>query len=176
MTCSECQLQIFGREPGEVELDRDAVVHLTECEDCRELDREVRLNSAALVELRDEPLPIQHRPRRWQPWAAALVAAAAAIAIVLLAPRDFPHPPDIPVPGQVNDPPIIAEAPRLTELPKPELRVTRVRPVVKPRLKPAPQPKQSEQPEQPLLVKFITDDPDVVVYWIVDNNQGEPGL
>jgi hypothetical protein len=38
-------------------------------------------------------------------------------------------------------------------------------------------PEPEPAPEQPLLVKFITDDPDVVVYWIVDPpNQGEPGL
>ncbi len=162
MNCTECQLQIFDGE-----LDRAATVHLTECDDCRALDREVRLNSAALAELRQEPVPVARRPRNWQPWAAAIVAAAAAIALVLAAPRDFPHPPAI----QPPKPPVVAEVLPPSVPVKPQPRIRRPRPAVaKPLLKPEP------APEQPLLVKFITDDPDVVVYWIVDPNQGEPGL
>jgi hypothetical protein len=166
MTCNECQLQIFDGD-----LDRDAVVHLTECEDCRELDREVRLNGAALAELRDEPLPAARPSRKWQPWVAAAIAAAAALAMVLSAPWDFPRPPVIGV-----DPPVVAQD---KPLPAPEIRILNVRPVVKPKPQPKrelrPQPKAAV-PEEPMLVKFLTDDPEVVVYWIVDPNQGEPGL
>lgn len=160
MTCNECQLQIFDGE-----LDVAATAHLGMCEDCRELDREVRLNSAALAELRDEPVPTERRPRRWQPWVATIAAAAASV-FVLWGPREYPPPPEI-------KPPVVAGGPSY----KPEIRILRERPIVKPkmRIKRQAKPKPVEQ-EQPLLVKFITEDPEVVVYWIVEPNQGEPGL
>jgi hypothetical protein len=156
MTCSECQLQIFDGE-----LDRSAVAHLTECEACRELDCEVRLNSFALAEFRDEPLPAERRPRRW--WPMVVAAAAAAIAFMIISHEEpqLPPPPASPVAKLTPPDPAFPAAPA---------PVRRHRPVRK------PQPKPQPAPEQPLLVKFITEDPDVVVYWIVDPNQGEPGL
>jgi hypothetical protein len=32
------------------------------------------------------------------------------------------------------------------------------------------------QPPAELLVKFFTDDPDVVIYWLIDSPKGELGL
>lgn len=169
MNCTECQLQIFDGE-----LSPAATVHLTECEDCRALDREVRLNTAALAEFRDEPLPAERRPRRWQPWVAAMGAAAAALLVVLWGPHQFPHPPVAQPPDIVRsvDPPlVVAEVLPPAPPVKRQQRVRRPPPAV---AQPLPLPERP--PEQPLLVKFFTDDPDVVVYWIVDPNQGEPGL
>lgn len=155
MNCAECQLQIFDGD-----LDRDAVVHLTQCNDCRELDREVRLNSAALAELCDEPLPAE-RPRRWWP---IIAAAAAAVIAFLAVSHEEPQFPSPPAPVAHLTPPA---DPVLIPARAPVRHHRRVR---------KPQPKPAPPVEQPLLVKFITDDPEVVVYWIVDPNQGEPGL
>jgi hypothetical protein len=33
---------------------------------------------------------------------------------------------------------------------------------------PVPPPPKPETPAEPLVVKLITDDPDVVIYWIAD--------
>jgi hypothetical protein len=159
MNCAECQLQIFDGE-----LNRDAMVHLTECDDCRALDREVRLNSAALAELRDEPLPAARIPHRWWPYVAAAAAAVLVAAFVL---RPVTRPEPVPV-AHVEPAPLAAPAfpslPQLAAAPKP---------VHHRHLAAKPEPKPAEA--EPLLVKFITDDPNVVVYWIVDP-QGEPGL
>ena len=153
MTCSEWQVQIFDGE-----LDRDAVVHLTGCDDCRGLDREVRLNASALAAMREEVIPVR-RARRW-PWLVA--AAAVLIAGIGLSYRSAP----VVAPPQVASIQLPSTAPVLPEpvvIAKP-VPVRRSRPV-----KPA-------QPAEPLLVKFLTDDPDVVVYWLIDPVQGEQAL
>ncbi|MEO5923459.1 MAG: hypothetical protein ABIR70_06505 [Bryobacteraceae bacterium] len=162
MTCSECQVQIF-----ECELGSDAVAHLTTCEECRALDREVLLNAEALSAMRDDVIPVR-RARRW-PWVAA-VAAAAVAAIGLsfwMTPYVGPiHHPDIVAdltPPPVIEAPVVPEIPRMI-LPKPAV-VRRVRAA-----------KRAVTEEQPLLVKFFTDDPEVVIYWLIDPIQGEQAL
>ncbi len=152
MTCSECQVQIFDGD-----LDRDAVVHLTGCDDCRGLDGEVRLNASALASMREEVIPAR-RARRW-PWLVA--AAAAVIAGIGLSYRPAP----VVVPPQVATIQPQSVAPLLPEpvVAKP-VPVHRTRPV-----KPA-------EPAEPLLVKFLTDDPDIVIYWLIDPVQGEQAL
>lgn len=153
MTCSDCQVQIFDGE-----LDRDAVVHLTGCEDCRVLDREARLNASALAAMRAEVMPVR-RARRW-PWMVA--AAAVAVAAIGLSYRPTP----VVVPAQVAMvQPVAAVAPVL-----PAPAAVKPKPVSRPRpVKPAPL-------AEPLLVKFLTDDPDVVIYWLVDPVQGEQAI
>jgi len=152
MTCSECQVQIFDSE-----LDRDAVVHLTGCDDCRGLDREVRLNASALAAMREDVMPVRIR-RRW-PWLVAV--AAVLIAGIGLSYRSAP----VVAPPQVAAIQLPSAAPVLPQpvIAKP-VPVRRLRPV-----KPA-------QPAEPLLVKFLTDDPDVVIYWLIDPVQGEQAL
>jgi hypothetical protein len=49
--------------------------------------------------------------------------------------------------------------------PAPVRRARQVHPA-----KPAP------PPAEPLLVKFLTDDPDIVIYWQIDPVQGEQAL
>jgi hypothetical protein len=106
---------------------------------------------------------LRARPhRRWWPvWAAASLAAAGLAmwlwvislgqvgqAIRLSRAGQGPVPPIAAVPQVLELPPVIS---------KPKAR--RVR-----RAKTAPTPSAAE----PLLVKLITDDPDVVIYWIAD--------
>jgi hypothetical protein len=161
MKCSECEAQIFDGE-----LDQDAVAHLTTCEACRELDREVRLNTEALAAMRDDVLPVR-KARRW-PWVAA-VAAAAVAAIGLsfwMTPYVGPiRHPDIVAdltPAPVIAVPAAPEIPAVILPPPPAARVRRV---------------QATKPvEQPLLVNLISDDPDVVIYWLIDPVQGEQAI
>jgi hypothetical protein len=150
MTCSECQLQIFDGE-----LDRDGAVHLAVCEDCRVLDREVRLNASALAAMREDVLPVR-RARRW-PW---MVAAAAAVVLAVVGLSDRPAP--------------VVVLPQVAMVPAP------VAPVVASPVKPKPARRarvaKAAPPAEPLLVKFLTDDPDVVIYWLIDPVQGEQAL
>lgn len=154
MNCADCQTQIF-----EGELDRATIVHITECADCRALDREVRLNSAALAELRNEVIPVRAARRRW-PWVAAAAAAVIIAAVSWpTAPAPVPSPPVAvlrPVPAAPVMPSVVKAQP--------------VRQARRPRPKPAP------QTAEPLMVKFFTDDPDVVIYWLIDPPKGEIGL
>lgn len=153
MTCSECQLQIF-----DAELDQDAVVHLTECDDCRSLDQEVRLNASAMASMREDAVPVR-RARRW-PWvvaAAAVLVAAIGLSYVRT-PAEAPRQVAVIQPQPLATPPL----PR-TIVPKPA-PVQRARSV-----KPMP------PSDEPLLVKFLTDDPDVVIYWLIEP-QGEQAI
>lgn len=165
MNCSECQNQIFDGE-----INQEAAVHLKECEDCRALDREVRLNLAALAELREEVIPVRAaaRPRPWT-WAVAVAAAAAIIAAIA-----WPNPP-APIPAapvaQIEPPPATPALPEIV----PETVVAIAPPRVPSVRRPAPPPKP-EVPQEPLLVKFFTDDPEVVIYWLIDPPTGDLNL
>lgn len=160
MNCAEYQDRIF-----EGELDRDVIAHLTECEECRSLEHEVRLNSTVLAELREEVIPVRVRQSRRWPWVAAIAVAAAVFTIVL-----WPSPPH-PVPSAVELPVVTAGVTPPHALPvlsadPPPPQVKHVRP--KPKLVPVP--------SEPLMVKFFTDDPDIVIYWLIDPPKGEVGL
>jgi hypothetical protein len=158
MTCSECQTQIFDGE-----LNRDAVVHVAGCEDCRALDREVRLNVAALAEMRDDVMPVRVAARKqWPKFAGLAAAAIAAVAVGLHSDK-----PLIPEPK----PPRFSGVPQLVEL-APEAKVD----MPAPRKKTVAKRVQTPKAEAPLLVKFLTDDPDVVIYWLIDPVQGEQAL
>ena len=132
---------------------RSVADHLTGCVTCRAIQEELHANALALNSFRDEELPsvriAERRPIL--PW---LAAAAAAVLLVLIAHQGFqqpsPHPQPVTAPVTVT-----------AKLPP--------APTLKPPLRRKPKPaRRSAQPEQPLLVKMLTPDPDVVVYWIVD--------
>ena len=143
MTCQECELFLAGDEEALVE------DHLHGCARCRAIQEELRANTLALSSLREDDLP---RVKTSKPWIAA---AAAAILLALILHRS-PHPqqvtPPVTGPIKVTAQLALAPAPAL----KPAVRRTR---------KPA---RRNAEPEQPLLVKMLTPDPDVVVYWLVD--------
>jgi hypothetical protein len=154
MTCQECELLLAG--------DEDALVedHLRGCAKCRAFQEELRANALALSSLRDDELRRVTTPVRRPvlPWIAA---AAAAVLLALIAHEGFqrqsPHPQ--PVSARVTGPiRVTAKLPAAAE-PAPTLAVRRRKPKRSPRSAPL---------EQPLLVKMLTPDPDVVVYWIVD--------
>ncbi len=168
MTCSECQAQIFEQELG-----RDALVHLTVCEECRELDREVRLNAEALAAMRKDVIPVRPAKPVTKPWHWGVAVAAAAIAAFLLsyqASEDFAGPLGETIVAKLPEPevavPVVAGMPGVF-LP--------AAPVVFPKMQLPPPPEEKDAPQE-MLVQMFTDDPDVVIYWLVDSKQGDLGL
>jgi hypothetical protein len=152
MNCRECELLLADAE--------DALVadHLRDCAACRALQDELRANALALSSLRDDPLPRATMPSRRPvlPWIAA---AAAAVLLALIAHQGLQRSLIVdthPQPRQVTAP--VTVTAQLPSEPAAKLAGRR---------KPKPSARAAAL-EQPLLVKMLTPDPDVVVYWIVD--------
>jgi hypothetical protein len=156
MTCQECELLLAD---GGAEASADD--HLRGCAECRAFQDDLRANALALSSLRDDELlrvktskrrPILPRPVPW-------IAAAAAAVLLALSAR---HQEGTHLqPRQATAPGIrpVTVTAKLAPEPAHKLPVRRHKP------KPA---RREVQPEQPLLVKMLTPDPDVVVYWLVD--------
>jgi anti-sigma factor RsiW len=145
--------------------------HLATCSDCRQLLEDLQATHSALRELASDAVDaamltaVRSRVlsgigerRKWSwPWVAAIALAAPLIvgliipwwmAVEPLPPAPLVHAPapePVMTTGVVEKPP----APR------------RRRVVKRP---PAP----VWQEEQPLVVKMLTDDPDIVIIWLVD--------
>jgi hypothetical protein len=125
----------------------DAGEHTSTCADCRALEEDLRLNTVALSGMK-----VRSTAARWQ-WA---MAAAAAIVMAIFA----------------------WKVTRVQKLAPPPVRiavVAPVRPVEKVALAghgPAPHRRVRKEKFEPLKVKMLTSDPDVVIYWIVDRKEG----
>jgi hypothetical protein len=156
MTCQECELALAEdvSAPG-------VEAHLRDCPDCRALAADLRQNAEALQSMRFDPVPAQLRLRRGQGWiwaAAAAVVLAAGLAALRL------H----PVPQEAAKVELPAPNPRVSgqvhaPVPAPVLPVARARKPPR-RVSPA----QIKAREEPLLVQFLTPDPDIVIYWLVE--------
>jgi len=175
MSCSKFETDIALYAGGDLTAGQIARVesHLAECAQCRALAEELRAGQALLGELRDEPLEdamvAQVRRRAlaevgradFNPRGslAPLLALAAAIllAVVLLWPR---HP--------ANHAPVARMEPGVAlpdATPVPRVNITPARHrIVRRHRRSAP----AAQPGPPLLVQFVTDDPNVVIYWLID--------
>lgn len=115
--------------------------HLHECDSCRSLAEDLRENAGVLAAMKQEDLPkLSIRVPRTAKVYPWLVgaAAAAALVIALLLPR-----PSTPVLRTAPQPPVAS--------------------VSQP-----PEAPSTPQKAQPLKIKMLTSDPDVVIYWIVD--------
>jgi anti-sigma factor RsiW len=175
VNCSQWERQLALLVEGDIgeREAREVEVHLAACSACREFVAELRESQAALRELGGEEVDgvalaaVRHRVlaqvesrtsawrfvRRW--WHAVPVGVAAAVMMaVVLWPR---------VP-EVEPPPALA----VWTPPAPEV----VRSAAPPVMRRVPEIKAAVAAE-PLLVKFFTDDPDVVIYWIIDQNGGK---
>ncbi|HLY19793.1 MAG TPA: zf-HC2 domain-containing protein [Bryobacteraceae bacterium] len=145
--------------------------HLAGCADCRALVEDLRTGQALLAALRDEPLDdamvarVRYRvlsqvsaPRQVPVYWKLALAAALILAVALAWPRR-------------RQPPKAAPAPRAAAVNLPAAKIVPVRHrVVRHRRRRAP----AAQPGPPLLVQFVTDDPNIVIYWLVDPKpQGE---
>jgi hypothetical protein len=160
MTCREFELRLAEGEFGAAVED-----HLLECAECRALAVELRENAIALAAMREEELPwgtgdpagsrLSGGSRGVRVWIPAAVAAALVL-LALGLPRhrwESPPPPAhsvaaSPTPAMAPAAPVAAAVAR-----KPRRRIV---------------PPKSVQPEETFMVKMLTPDPDVVVYWIVE--------
>ncbi len=158
MKCQECELLLAGGEmEGSVE------EHLLGCAGCRAFREDLRANTVALNSLRDDELPAVRTPERTpaisrpvMPW---MSAAAAAALLVLIAHQASQWRPIVETPPR---PRVATEAVTVTAEPTPG-------PASKlPVLRKAERAVRSPPSEEPVLVKMLTPDPDVVVYWLVD--------
>jgi anti-sigma factor RsiW len=152
--------------------------HLAACDPCRKFAAEMRESQAALKALRtefvDDALLLQVRTEvlsaashRQRAVAWPRFAIAAGLVLALLAGWMWQMRPEArleprPIAASVSAPPlpatVLAPPPRTrTGL----ARVRRHRPQAAPVFK-----------SEPLVVKMITDDPQVVIYWLVDQNGG----
>jgi anti-sigma factor RsiW len=147
--------------------------HLGGCPACRSLAEELRASQSALEALRGEPveeaaleqvrqrvlarLAAEGQPRRHFGWAYALAAGLAVVVAVW----SVSHRPAPEVPQRA-----VVAAPREARPGPVAKNKTGVLPHRAPRVKrPAPA-------AEPLLVKLITDDPEVIIYWLIEKKGG----
>jgi hypothetical protein len=109
------------------------------------------------------------RPAR-RPWVwnlAALCAAAALIWILLVRPERRPPLRHVPAPQlAAAAPPVVARSRPVASRPHHARRHFSTAAVHRAGLKPGPPSVSRATPAEPLVVKLITDDPNVVIYWI----------
>jgi len=171
MTCSDWEARIALYSGGDLAFEEGAEVerHLAGCAGCREFRQGLEETLALMRAVHAGPLAsadysavragvlerIDRRRRHaWAlVWAGGL-AAAMALGLLFFVPR--PRPVE---PLQFALTPPAASPPVRTEMPAPRRRrVRRTHPG--PAIAPA---------SEPFVVKLVTDDPDVVIYWIVDD-------
>jgi anti-sigma factor RsiW len=176
MNCSKFETDIALCAGGDLPAGRIARIesHLAECEDCQALMGDLRADHGLLSELGGDPVEdamvaqihqrVQEEVRRAgfsrRGTLVPLLALAAALvlAVVLLRPRQaVKH-----VPVARVAPTHIAPAPQTNVIPA-KHRVVRRHHLV-PTARPGP----------PLLVQFVTGDPNIVIYWLVNQKpQGD---
>jgi hypothetical protein len=165
MNCPE--FERLAAAAAEDEIER----HIAGCEACRMLSeglrslREDAVPDAAYVAVRARVLDqVRGERRRWWRWWLGAAAAACAVIVVLLSWRTV---------TSVAPPPRVA----LTAPPAPEVKVSVKPPLDRPRRlsrgrhrvqAAVATAKPAIDPAEPLLIKLMTDDPDIVIYWIVE--------
>ena len=178
MSCKKLESDIALYVGGDLPAPRTARVesHLSECADCRALAEDLRAGQRLLGELRDDPLEdamvaqvhggvmAKVRTAEASPRGALApllaVAAATVLAVILFWPRHSPEPAKI---ARVQPAPLatIAPAQRVKIVPARHRLVRRRR-------------ARAPQPGPPLLVQLVTNDPNIVIYWLVDQKpQGD---
>jgi anti-sigma factor RsiW len=183
MTCKDWEERIALHAGGDLPAAEAAEVeaHLEACDECRgvavafgaglELLREAHrepLGEAHYAAVRARVLSELQRERRpvWRRiWVCGLVAVAAA-AILLLWPRPVHTPARIEIavirPAAPN-----IERPRPVA-PAPVMRPRRAASLVRRVPREAAVSEPEKRPVEPLVVKLLTDDPNVIIYWIAD--------
>jgi hypothetical protein len=145
MNCADWEERIALYSSGDV-APADVEGHVAICPECRVFLQELAANGTALAMLREQPLIGREKPAtifRWLPYAAAIALAVGLGA--LWKPEPIAPPPAIRT---------AVEAPRLAPMPKPVIR--KVRRVKK------------HEPHESIVVKMLTADPDVIIYWVTD--------
>jgi anti-sigma factor RsiW len=169
MNCAKWKIDIALYAGGDLPANRLArtVAHLEACAECRALLDDLRAGQTLLSDLGDEPLedamaanvrrrvlarlPVEQAATAHSYWRWALAAAVLLAAILTLPWRMEKQ---APLARVEHAPPRVPEAPpAIVNVPRPVARRHH-------RAKP--------QPGEPLLVQLVTDDPNIVIYWLVD--------
>jgi hypothetical protein len=154
MTCQECEL-LLAQDATNPEVE----AHVAECPGCRSLAAELQANANAMRALGEDPMPatpIQLRPAYpWWKW----TSAAAALMITAGAAWWISRPP--------KPPQIVSVDVKVTGI-VPKAEVPYVKAEIPVTLTPARVSVVPVANTEPLLVKMLTPDPDVVIYWLVD--------
>jgi hypothetical protein len=160
MTCEKCELSLAQNEIGP-EID----AHLAGCANCRSLAAELQANAHALRALGEEVLagfvvraaPIRLRPSYpWWRWTSAAAAVIITLTTAWFASRPAKAPHIVSVDVKVTGVVPKAEVPYV-KAPIPETLTPERVPVV------------PVANTEPLKVKMLTPDPDVVIYWLIDS-------
>jgi len=180
MNCSKFETDIALYAGGDLPPGSIARVetHLAECADCRVLAEDLRDEQALLSELRDDPLEdamvAQVRQRvlaelKHKAWRAGFsprgalapllaIAAALLLAAVLLWPRHHS--------GAAHRLAAVSHAAQ-AEAGRVPAAAHGAAPLIRKVRHHLHRP-PAAQPGPPLLVQFVTDDPNIVVYWLID--------
>ena len=150
MTCREWEtLMSAGETSPELEQ------HLADCSECRSLWRELQTNRHVLRAMGLETVPAPAIPARaphpWWKWSSAAAAVILSLAGVWFASRP-PKPPQI-VSIDVNVTGVVQQEAPVVKAKIPDRIPAALIPVAN---------------TEPLTVKMLTPDPDVVIYWLVD--------
>jgi anti-sigma factor RsiW len=184
MNCSEWEERLALYAGGDLPPGEAAQVerHLGECAGCQVFLSGVTAALSVLQEAHaEQPAEahlaavrarvlgeLEHRQRRrWLVWGlAAGMAALFMIAAVALRPvrREVPAPPLPRV--AVTQPPAVHLLPNESVVP---VRPARLAHRKHSRQRPAVEAPELAPQQEPITVKLMTDDPDVVIYWITDN-------
>jgi anti-sigma factor RsiW len=172
MSCTKWGAEISLYAGGDLPAGRVGRVeqHLADCADCRSLLDEMRAELALLGELREAPVEEAMLARvRWRVlaqtaslrtgWAGrkqGLLWALAAVLVLVAA---------LEIPWRGRQIPV-ARAPRVVAASSAPL-IAKVVPVRHQRIRRHHQA-ATPQAGPPLLVQFVTDDPNIVIYWLVD--------
>jgi hypothetical protein len=142
MNCTDCELHLAeGERDGAVEVHLNQLEeHLSQCAQCRMLAADLAANAMVFEALRSVELP-RIAVKRPQRRRVYPWAAAVAVAAAAVIGILLPRPP-VPAPPAVVP---VQQAPP-----------------------PAPANIRTER-LQPLKIKMLTSDPNVVIYWLIDN-------
>jgi len=168
MNCAKRKIDIALYAGGDLPANRlgRTIAHLEACAECRALLDDLRAGQTLLSELEDEAiedamaanvrrrvlarLPVVQAGTAHSYWRWALAAAVLLAAILTLPWQTEKQAPR----ARVEAPSRVPQAPpAIVNVPRPVARRHH-------RAKP--------QPGEPLLVQLVTDDPNIVIYWLVD--------
>lgn len=159
MNCSDWQMRIAAEDPAAAE-------HVNGCDACREFASELSENAMALRSIVADAAAytamrarvmeaVQANRRSGWLWGAGVAAATACIALFWL--TATPRLPEAPRPQAIT-----------YRIAPPESHIAAVPRMVKHRVT------RTAEPKRPLTaIKLLTDDPNVVIIWLVDNKQGD---
>jgi hypothetical protein len=156
MKCEECELLLAQNE---VEVDHAVEAHVNGCPNCRSLRAELQANVPALRGLAEEVMPPVTAPERGFPW-WKWTSAAAALIITLTAAWFASRP--------VKPPHIVSIDVNVTGIVPKAATAPYVKAEIPTTLTPAAIPTVPVADTEPLRVKMLTPDPDVVIYWLID--------